>query len=254
MKVHIDTKFDVGDIAYYKVASWNSKYHDQKVAVNILAVRIYINEDRTIVSYDCETVSKNGTLAEERYIFNYDCTREHYFSVHPDYEPHPMSFDYDTVYELNQDVLLCSNGTVYGYFPPQPFRIKSFVFMKKILGWRDNEIIQCDLISGFNPQERDASICEFNRTCFIDKLPDDYFDKCWNGLKKNDIWTEPVPSKEKTRFEKLFSWLGITEQAKESYNKYQRKKLGQQSVDDILESLTEEQKKELAEKLKIIKE
>jgi hypothetical protein len=126
--------------------------------------------------------------------------------------------------------------------------------MKKILGWRDNEIIQCDLISGFNPQERDASICEFNHTCFIDKLPDDYFDKCWNGLKKNDIWTEPVPSKEKTRFEKLFSWLGITEQAKESYNKYQRKKLGQQSVDDILESLTEEQKKELAEKLKIIKE
>jgi len=38
------------------------------------------------------------------------------------------------------------------------------------------------------------------------------------------------------------------------YNKYQRKKFGQQTVDDILSSLTEEQKKELAEKLKIIKE
>ena len=265
MLTKIETKFDVGDIAMYEVQRYSSKFHGSIIPVEILRVEWFLSKHGPKVRYDCQTLEKSSvaiTFPAESFInCGYD-TDEKYFSKHPEHEPHPISMDFDTKYEFDQVVFMYPNDNVYGLFPPSPRRIAGFSYCKDLTKWthRDPTINEWYSIRGCRV-DRDTNIeginsYDVNYKCIIDKLPDDYLEKCWHSSNYYQFFSKE--GGRKTEHEKLFEYLGILDEAKEAYKKYCNKRFKKEEakkptkknkIDDLIETLSESEKKELLKKL-----
>ena len=266
MITKIQTKFDVGDIALYKVQRWGKNY-GQSIPVEITRVDWFLSKDGVRIRYDCETLARSSVsklFADDRFINCGFETEEKYFSEYEGHISHPINIEFDTKYEFDQVVLQYPNNDIYGMFPPRPYRIVKFVYHKIMQKWTNKEptITESYAIRGYEVYEEkwcDAQ-CSLDRNydTIIDKLPDDYLSKCWKGVHKGMIWSnegEPM-----TDHEKLFKYYGIMEEAKQAFNDYHANKLrpkkknptkskNKSKVDELLAGLSEKEKKELLKKL-----
>ena len=64
--------------------------------------------------------------------------------------------------------------------------------------------------------------------CGYQSQTDDYLEKCWKGLRKSDVFRYEIYGYNSDH-EKLFDYLGITDQAKQAYNDYKAGKFRNKS-------------------------
>lgn len=273
MIARIQTKFDVGDICiYHSKHGYYDSYPDADIKVTITEVHWMLSSDEVVVWYDCESVTKDY-LSRFSIINDMSKSYEKYFSEDGEHIPHPIDFEYDFKYNIGDEALRI-HADVYSVFPPEPIHITKFVYYKKRT-YLDGNVTGCKdefNIRGYNPNadpqwwdtERSWDYATKNIKC---KLPDDYLEKCWKhwkGLSKTDIFCYDNRGY-KSEQEKLFDYLGITEQAKQAYDDYKAGKFKESSkktprekkasskkkskIDSLLEGLTEKEKKALLKKL-----
>ena len=214
------------------------EFYAQEIPVIITEVHWSLSKNGVVVWYDCESVKRSPISDRFSYfsvINNKHESFEKYFSEDGEHNPHPINFEHDFKYNIDDEVFSIKNNSVYGIFPPDPAHITRFSYfrVRKYLNGDYTGFNEKFLCSFYNPttdsqwwdsqQSWDVSF-----ECIIDKLPDDYLEKCWKGLRKSDVFRYEIYGYNSDH-EKLFDYLGITDQAKQAYNDYKAGKFRNKS-------------------------